>query len=116
MEEIFKQSPPRPITTGEAAKLKKVLYGNHTPEDLDIYVDKTHPLFYVDQVDNLTVMEECPCGCESIYFKTVGDGKEVPVGGQTCIADNLESFTDSDTSEMIFVHVYNGELCEMEIV
>lgn len=123
---------PRGLTKEEKDLLREVLELMRTG-DQDLEKDKEFPTGPVDpepylaQLDDLEVVEECDCGCDSIYFKHIGPGKEVPVGEQGSpisehwmVAEDFSGVPDPYHPERrgvyLFLYAFKGELCELEIV
>lgn len=124
--------PPRELTDREKDTLREILELMRTG-DQDLFEDDEFPTEPVDpdpylaQIDNLRVVEECGCGCDSIYFKHIGPKEEIKPGAQGApivsymkSAKDYTGIQDDDLREnpnvLMFLFAHEGELCELEVV
>lgn len=115
-EEILRDDdPPRPLKEREFRYLYMTLTlmseGKHYSfED----GEPKDPQPFLKQLPDLQVVEySIDPFIEDIGFMEIGHGKEVPAGHQTMIATNA---MHQENMPLIFVFVYQGKLCQMEIL
>jgi hypothetical protein len=94
------QSVPRPLTQDERDLVQWLLeHGDSEHKNL------------ISQIDNLTVVRTCSCGCPTVNFAL--NGKPVPPKGERIISDLLATVDGKDVGVLLFQN--EGRLSCLEV-